>query len=456
MKWKILSALFILTAGFSIGYGFVSFLARYDKKEEMYLPVRELTTIEYPDDPENLSPFYGRYNGRTCQLVYKGGARFDFVFLPSYSHTALCAFRDVDLSLFVPSMPKWVKGDRGLETITLFEQEWNRQQVSFEKNTPQLAVEGGDGFEREHLYTAELARNCLNAGLWEVLLFSMEEGDKRLLYHGWFTFPLGYYKKIFEENNRLSYWEKWLRLERWFPPTRKKVNLEKLRTVLSETAADFEDFRTQRVISEGEQLKKNRLMKANRVICWDDFAEFSDDVSFVTFKSPGYYDSRKRQGNELKRFAELKEAIHRKILSPGSDKIFDEVELIFEKTRFIVGGINFDTLPKLSEKAYPKGFCMPVGIAVPPFYQSYPDLCAHPPGTSTYFCLLLDKSGRWLNHHKIGIDGPVLFRDEKDPALIHLFFLSYERISLVKHFAFRLKQEMVFDTVNSLQSEDEK
>ncbi|MCC5832429.1 MAG: hypothetical protein JJU12_05230 [Chlamydiales bacterium] len=455
MKGKFLSAILILTAGFSVGYGFVSFLRRYDRQEEMYLPVRELSCFEYPDNPDTLSAFYGRYDGRICRLVYKGGSRFDLVFLPSFPQTAICSFKDIDLSLFIPAIPKWVKGDRNLEAITLFEQEWNRQQVSFSKQEPQLVVEGGDGFEQEFLYTAELARNSLNAGLWEVLLFSFEAGEKRLLYQGWFTFPLGYYKKIFEENNHLSYWAKWLRLERWFPPTRKKVNLDKLRTVLAEDSPNFEDLRSERVIAEGEQLKKTRLMKAKRVIRWGDFTDFSNEVSFVSFESPGYYDVRRRQGNQLARFATLKTAVHRKIRSPGSNTLLDELELEFEKTRFILGGVNLASLPRLDEKEYPKGFCMPIGICVPPFYQSYEELRAHRPDENTYYCLLLDNKGRWLNHQKIGISGPVLFRDAKDPALFHLFFLSYERISLVKHVAFRLKEDKDFDRVIFFRNEVE-
>lgn len=456
MKWKILNALLILAAGFSVGYGIVSFRGRYDKQEEMYLPVRELSCFEYPDNPDTLSPFYGRYDGRICRLNYKGGSRFDFTFLPSFPHIASYTLQDIDLSLFVPSIPKWVKGDKSLEAITLFEQEWNRQQVSFSKLHPQLAVEGGDGFEREHLFSVELARNCLNAGLWEILLFSFEEEEKRLLYHGWFTFPLGHYKKVFEENNHLSYWGKWLRVERWFPPTRKKVDLGRLRTVINEAPADFKDYRFERVISEGEQLKKSRLLKANRVIRWGDFSQYSPEVSFAAYKAPGYYDSRSRQGNELERFTSLIRATHRKILTPGSPNVLDELELEFEKTSFILGGVDLDSLPVLREKQYPEGFCMPMGIGVSPFYQDYKDLRAHPPAESTYYCLLLDKNGRWLNHHKIGVDGPVLLRDAHDPLLIHLFFLSYERISLVNHFAFRLKQDKNFDTVTFLETEVEK
>ncbi|NGX58824.1 MAG: hypothetical protein K940chlam3_01732 [Chlamydiae bacterium] len=46
--------------------------------------------------------------------------------------------------------------------------------------------------ERHQLLSAELTRNCLNAGLWELQLYTMEDGKKALYYQGWFTFPLGH------------------------------------------------------------------------------------------------------------------------------------------------------------------------------------------------------------------------------------------------------------------------
>jgi len=456
MKWKFLSAILILIFGFSIGYGFVTFLGKYDKQDKMYLSVKELANFEYPDDPSSLSPFYGRYNNRACELVYKGNSHFDLIFESKLPHVAKLAFHDVDLSLFIPSVPNWVKGDHNLETITLVDREWNRQQVAFPSDSTQLTIEGGDGYERDHFLSAELSRNCLNAGLWEVLLFTKEDNEKRLLYHGWFNFPLGYYKKVFEKINGLSYWRNWFRLEHWFSPGGKKVRLDKLRSVLREVKVGFENLQNQRLIAEGEQQKKVRLMEANQVLHWKDFAEFSDKVYFATFVPPGYYDAKRKWGNELDRFATLHSVTQRKILSPASDKTLDEVELEFDTTRFIVSGIDLKALPKLDAKEYAKGLYMPMGISVPPFYQSYEALKTHPPTQSPYFALLLDKTDRWLDHHKIGMDGPVMYLDQNDPTLVHLFFLSYERISLVTHFAFRLKPEKDFDSVNPLQNGDEK
>ncbi len=48
--------------------------------------------------------------------------------------------------------------------------------------------------------------------------------------------------------------------------------------------------------------------------------------------------------------------------------------------------------------------------------------------------MLLDPSGRWLDHHRIAVDCPIIHRDEADPGLIHLYLLSYERHTLIAHF----------------------
>ena len=77
---------------------------------------------------------------------------------------------------------------------------------------------------------------------------------------------------------------------------------------------------------------------------------------------------------------------------------------------------------------------MPMGIGVPPFFQTYDELAQNPPHLSPYFCLLLDANGRWINHHEVAVDGPVIHRDLNDPSILHVYLLSYERHSLIGHF----------------------
>ena len=39
-----------------------------------------------------------------------------------------------------------------------------------------------------------------------------------MYYQGWFTFPLGHYKDVFEHNTGLPYSKHWYYLEHWFDP----------------------------------------------------------------------------------------------------------------------------------------------------------------------------------------------------------------------------------------------
>ncbi len=51
--------------------------------------------------------------------------------------------------------------------------------------------------------------------------------------------------------------------------------------------------------------------------------------------------------------------------------------------------------------------------------------------------LLLDQDGNWIDHHQVGIDGPVMHWDEHDPQLLHIYLLSYERHCLIAHLLIR-------------------
>lgn len=137
------------------------------------------TNAEYPEDPADRSLHFGQYDGRRLTLVKKDATHFDFVFESDNPHVAKVVFRDVDVSLIMtPSLPEWTKADDGLRRIALTDRQWNRQQVSFGgPGSPHVEVSGGDGWEKDNLYSAELAKNCLNAGLWEVLLFVKEGGE---------------------------------------------------------------------------------------------------------------------------------------------------------------------------------------------------------------------------------------------------------------------------------------
>jgi hypothetical protein len=107
-------------------------------------------------------------------------------------------------------------------------------------------------------------------------------------------------------------------------------------------------------------------------------------------------------------------------------------------TSFIVSKIDLQSLSQLDIAEYPKGVYMPMGIGVPPSFQSYADLENNHPDKSAYFSVMLDGQNRWINHHEVAIDGPNLHRDRVNSNVLHLYLLSYERQTLIGHFVISL------------------
>ena len=152
---------------------------RYHTSDVMDVAMTEYTNAEYPEDPAGRSVDLGKYTGRKLQLVKKDDTHFDFVFTSDHAHVAKVVFKDIDVSLMTPSVPEWAKADAGLQRIALTDRQWNRQQVAFGgPDSAHVEMTGGDGYEVSNLYSAELAKNCLNAGLWELLLFKKEKWPK--------------------------------------------------------------------------------------------------------------------------------------------------------------------------------------------------------------------------------------------------------------------------------------
>jgi hypothetical protein len=433
----------------------------------MQVPVTETCAADYPEDPAPHSAEFGNYQGRSLTLVAgSDGMHFDFIFESDDPRVARVVFRDVDVGLMTPGLPEYVRGDKGLERIAVVDRQWNRQQVQFAVPGPHVEVTGGDGYEVENLAVASLAKNCLNAGLWEVLLFVREDGKKAMYYQGWFTFPMGHYKRIWEANTGNSYFSdlSGFRMEHWLDPSGTPIALERLRTPYSETAVDAQFNPYEPVVYDGEQTRKTITTNMSGQQTWSDVMSVGQG-SFATFLPPGRYRVEKPWGNEFWRLATFEQAMVRTVQCPSCpDRTLHEIELVFRPdydrprkksklcdikpnrlrvdkerrccgtTRIIVGGIDLDALPILPVRNYSKGLYMPMGIGVPPFYQDYKELQRNPPRLSPYYSFILNEKSEWIDHHKIAIDGPVLHRDADNPDLVHMYLLSYERHILVAHF----------------------
>lgn len=339
----------------------------------------------------------------------------------------------------------WAKIDPDLTTIGLIDREWNRQQVRFDRPSPLLDVrEGGDGFEQRALTRVDLARNCLNAGLWELLLFTTEDGEERVYEHVWFTFPLGLYKQLFEQVNGLSYWSYWWSLEHWVDPSGTPVRLDRLRTVEREWPILATARWNEPVAANGEQRRKRTNILTPVAATYRDW--YSGPVRFASFIPPGRYSRAHPRETQLHYLAELTGTLIRQVkLSGGTPSLF-EIELDFrssqtgEPTRLILGGLDWATIPVASPEQYDRGWQVPLGIGNPGFFESYEQVMASPPIHRTFYGFHLDAQDRWLDHHAIGLDGPLLHWDADDFSILHLYLLSYERHALLNHFVLALPQ----------------
>ena len=83
---------------------------------------------------------------------------------------------------------------------------------------------------------------------------------------------------------------------------------------------------------------------------------------------------------------------------------------------------------------------MPMGIGNHSFYTNYSKIDTSNSLESPFYSFLLDQNNNWLDSHTIGIDGPLLHFDDKNPNLLHVWILSFERHCFVGHYIVDLKE----------------
>lgn len=411
---------------------------RYDEAPDQTVALTAFSNAEYPEDPEARSLAFGNYPHRALRIQRLGETRYRFLIEPESDHATTIELPEVDLAHFVAAVPPWVKADPDLTRVGLIDREWNRQQVRFRRESPFVRVhEGGDGFERHRLSRVDLARNCLNAGLWEVLLFTVEDGQDRVYEHLWFTFPLGLYKQLFEQVNGLSYWDYWWPLEHWVDPAGTPIRLDRLRTVEREWTVEAVPRWEDAPLWQGEQRAKRRNILAPPVYTYRDW--YRQPVRFASFIPPGRYSVAHPRDTKLHYLAEFTGARLRLVRTAARVDPLHELELAFrssetgEPTRLVLGGLDLRSLPVLPVDRYERGWQVPLGIGNPGFFESYEDVLADSPLRRPFYGFHLDAQDRWIDHHAVGVDGPLLHRDAADPRLLHLYLLSYERHALLNH-----------------------
>jgi hypothetical protein len=289
----------------------------------------------------------------------------------------------------------------------------------------------------------DIARNCLNAKLWEVIAYRKEDGKEKPFYHGWFDFPEPLYAQMFEDENGIPYDKYEKPLENWVEPANKKVDLSVVRTAQKEATAEFTSQN-----DEFYELKGARKKKYENIITPEQpetiQAMLKDSTRYATFDKPGFYNTDNPRKTKLGRLAGPKKITVRRIDPDAIDEPRYELDIQYEgtqddrATRLVLGGLDFEAIPRLKESNHQKGWKMPMGIANHSFYETYEQAKNRPVAKNPYYGMLIDKKGRWIDSHKVGIDGPLMHWDAEDQNVLHVYVLSFERHAFVGHYEVRI------------------
>ncbi len=404
--------------------------------------LQEMNDEEYPDNPD-ISIRHPKYIETVMQSISfeQKGEVFEVIIYPSQQNDDTVIMNNIDLMEFIPSIPHCAKGDDYLSLISVVNQEWNRNQVKWSGEDLHQILPKNFTVNGEVITRIDLARNCLSAYLWEVFFSAKIDGKDKVFYHGWFNFPKELYRQLFKERNYIAFDSYAEYLEHWKNPANKPLNLNAIRKILSSSEVEFVNHDQEMYPLEGERKKKE--------ICiiypthYDKMADFhTDSALFATFSEPGFYNRKDPRTTELGRFYNLKNIEYRKTESTHKAEL-DELKMIFERengeiTQFIFGGLDFSSLPKLSPADCNKGIPFPMGIGNHPFYESNREHLQINSQENPYFGVLLDEEGKWIDSHRIGIDGPLLHLDKDNPTILHVWLLSFERHALVGHYEVQL------------------
>jgi len=211
---------------------FLGLFSCNEKQTVFDIPVKEMTDAEYPDNPslESRHSEAKQKYFKSIILKNQGQNLFELDLLSQQEGQCQISLKSLPLLEMMPTAPDFIKKDDYLTYIGIINQEWNRQQVQFKAG--QFSVKGNSKLQ---ITRVDLARNCLNAYLWEMLVYAKDtDGKEELFWQCWFDFPKEAYKDLFETRNSLSYETFRAGLENWIDPESKKIDLELLRKVSDE------------------------------------------------------------------------------------------------------------------------------------------------------------------------------------------------------------------------------
>lgn len=400
--------------------------------------IKNLTDEEYPDNPDigfRSSDYQNElFSTGVLDIIEKERSLATFNFYTKERDTV--SLENIDLSEFFPTIPNAVKDDEYLSYISCVNQEWNRNQVQF--------LNGEFKSTDKKIMRVDLARNCLNAYLWEVILYVEENNALTPYAHGWFDFPHDLYGQFFEQKNNVPFSKYQAVLVDWVEPENKVLDLSRLRKTLNPVKIKYAD-------QSGSMypLKAARQKKFKEIIHPTSFETMkdlqSDFTLFATFTPPGFYNKKDPRKTELGRFYNLENIEMNEIESKMNGAELKELKLDFNhqskniKTTLIIGGLDLDDFPVLDIEEANKGWKNSMGIGNHTFYETYETHNSIKAATNPYYGLLVDESGSWLDSHKVGIDGPIFHFSDEGKKQLHLWLLSFERHALVGHYVIDMR-----------------
>jgi hypothetical protein len=409
------------------------------------IPVQEYSDASYPHNPDISvqSKLAGSFSNALLELHYNGDSLLNFIFHPTNFMSDTILLKNVNVYEWIPYAPTWLSTDEYLMSIALINQEWNRVQVKFDKNQFEMR---GKNIQKDLITRVDIANNCLNAGLWEIICFTNEDGVEKPITHGWFDFPMDLYAHLFEKRNTIPVKNFKPFLRNWSDTESKEVNLEVLRKVNQTTEVQYLNRSNEYYPIKGERLKK-----LSNIITPDTFSLvqhfLSNDTKYANFDAPGIYNRNNPRQTELGRFFNLDKVIYSDVTSATKENT-TELELIYSdaqhnvNTRMIFGGLKLDKIPTLKYEDLHNGYQISMGISNHSFYESYNTFLENKIEKNPQYAIILSEDGKWLDSHRLGIDGVLFYYDEAIPGELQIMILSFERHSFVGKYSLKLPSQI--------------
>jgi len=337
------------------------------------------------------------------------------------------ALKGVDLALFVPRIPAYARQNADLARYTLFQREFNRNEVKF----------GAVG----DLADFKLANNCLKTGLWELMLDQKVESGNAMVFHAWFDFPREEYERVFQELNGRPFAEYAQLLAEYPGIDGMPAPLSELRQLVSERVVQVANLANETPVQFGEQKRKAKLLLNTGLATYaDHWAPANQPVRTATFAEPGFYEPARPVSFDLSWLARPERALCRDVKVAGTQAT--EVEIAFANGhRLLVADRNLANLPVRA--AAPDNdkdtLRLTFGIGTPDIYATAAERAAEQKEERPNWLMLLGPDGKQLDNHSRGVDRVFCWRDEG--GKLHLYLIGYERILSVAHLVLDLASD---------------